>query len=107
MHRKSYAQMFLSKPNSWSRRSGWPYPGDLDDCELLALIDDLTRTLLEILEPLDAEILSRADLEGQTVAQIAREIGRPEPEVAKRLRMAQQSLCRFVVLTLAPVEAAC
>ena len=107
MHKKRYAQTAWPNPDASPRGSGWPHPEGVDDCELLALIDELTRTLLGFLEPLDADILSRADLHGQTVARIAREIGRPEAEVAGRLCAARQSLCRFVVLTLAPVEQPC
>jgi len=86
--------------------SCWPDTSGLDDTELLALIDDMTRTLVGFLDPEDADILSRADLQGQTVALIAHETGRPEAEVEKRLRAARQSLCRFVVLTLPPIERA-
>lgn len=80
---------------------------DLEDPELLALIEDMTRTLLGLLEPDDADILSRADLRGQTIAQIARETGCSNAEAAERLRAARRSLCQFVVLTLAPTERAC
>ena len=104
MHKMKYAQTFLPTSTALPNESGWPHPKDLNDRELLALIDEMTRTLLGFLEPLDADILSRSDLQGQTVARIAREVGRSESEVATRLRAAQQALCRFVVLTLAPVD---
>lgn len=80
---------------------------DLEDPELLALIEDMTRTLLGFLEPEDADILWRAELQGQTIAQIARETGRTKAEAAERLHEARRCLCRFVVLTLAPTECAC
>ena len=86
--------------------SCWPDTSGLDDTELLALVDDMTRTVLGFLDPEDADILSRADLQGQAVALIARDTGRPEADIEKRLLAARQSLCRFVVLTLPPIERA-
>jgi len=105
--KNEHAKAVTVEPKASSHWSCWPDPKGLDDTELLALIDEMTRTLLGFLEPDDADILSRADLQGQTIARIAYETGRPEAEVAKRLRAARQSLCRFVVLTLAPAGRAC
>jgi len=96
----------LPKPNRCSGRSGWPDPKGLSDDDLLALIDSVTRAFLKYLEPLDADILSRADLQGHPIARIMRDTGLAETEVARRLRAARQALCRFVIRTLTPVAPA-
>jgi len=97
----------LPKLRKCREASDWPDPKGLDDDALLALIDRVTETFLEYLEPLDAFILSRADLQGHPVARIIRETGLAEFEVVGRLRASRQSLCRFVMRSLSPVEAAC
>ena len=107
MHRRRREQFILPKSNAHPRGPDWPDPLGLDDDALLALIDALTRTHLGFLDPLDADILSRADLRGQSVARIARETGLSEAEVGKSLWAGRQALCRFVVMTLTPVPAAC
>jgi len=94
----------LPKPSRFSCRSDWPDPKGLNDDDLLALIDSVTKVFLRCLEPLDADILSRADLQGHPIARIIRDTGLGESEVARRLRASRQSLCRFVIRTLTPVE---
>lgn len=106
MH-KNFTTRGVGMPGPGFRRPGWPDPGDLDDSELLALIDDLTREFLETLDPVDADLLARADLQGQSPVRIAAETGLPLAEIALRLRAARQSLCRYVVLTLTPAKPAC
>lgn len=96
----------LPKPGRFSCKSDWPDPKGLNDDELLALIDSVTRAFLRYLEPLDADILSRADLLGHPVARIIHDTGLGETEVARRLRASRQSLCRFVRRTLTPAEPA-
>lgn len=90
-------------PSYWSR---WPDLKNIDDRESFALIEKMTATLLGFLDADDADILSRADLTGQTVEHIARETGRTVTDVEIRLREAREHLCRFVILTLRPLEKA-
>lgn len=94
----------LPKPGGFCGGSGWPDPKGLNDDELLDLIDSVTRRFLSYLEPLDADILARADLRGQTIARIIHDTGLDQAEIAGRLRSARQSLCQFVRHTLKPVE---
>lgn len=85
----------------WSR---WPDLKDIGDRELFELINEMTGTLLGFLDQDDADILSRSDLQGQIPAQIAQETGRTNADVAARLSAARLSLCRFIILTLKPLE---
>ena len=64
MHKMKYAQTFLPTSTALPTESGWPHPKDLNDRELLALIDEMTRTLLGFLEPLDADIFDQPHLSG-------------------------------------------
>ncbi|MBA3910749.1 MAG: hypothetical protein C0524_12915 [Rhodobacter sp.] len=106
MH-KNFTTRGVAMPGPRICRPGWPDPGDLDDSELHALIDALTRGFLETLDPVEADLLARADLQGQPLARIAAETGLPLAEIAPRLRATRQSLCRYVVLTLTPSKSAC
>ena len=92
------------KPGGFCGGSDWPDPRGLNDDELLDLIESVTRRFLSYLEPLDADILARADLRGHPIARIIHDTGLEQAEIAGRLRSARQSLCQFIRHTLKPVE---
>lgn len=85
-----------------SCRSCAPEPDETDDTELKQLFHDLALTLSRLMEQDDADILARSELQGQTISEIASEIGCSHAEAARQLTHAQSCFCQLVVLTLAP-----
>jgi len=77
---------------------------DLDDAELHILFQDLAFTLLELMNPDDADILARFDLRGETLSEIATHFRCSKAEASRRLIHAQRNFCQLVVLTLAPAK---
>lgn len=82
-----------------SCRCAGPEP---EDPELRALFHDLARTLIELMDPADADIVVRTELQGQTTRQIATQIGCSQAEAVQRVKHAQKCFCRIAALSLAP-----
>lgn len=80
-----------------SCRCGIP---DLEDAELRNLFHDLALSLYQLMDPADADILIRADMKGQSLAQIAAGIGCSQAEALRRLKRAQRCFCRLAALSL-------
>ena len=77
---------------------------DPDDAELRALFHDLSLTLFEMMDPADADLLARTDLQGQTPAQIAAQIGCSPAEATRRINDAQRCFFRLVALSFASAK---
>jgi DNA-directed RNA polymerase specialized sigma24 family protein len=77
---------------------------DPEDAELKALFHDLALTLYQLMDPADADILTRAEIQGQTPAQIADQIGCSQVEAARRLAHAQRCFCQLAAQSIAPAN---
>ena len=75
-----------------------------NDPELQRLFLDLSRTIYRLMEPGDAEILMRAELQGQSLSEIAADVGCSRVEATRRLKHAQKCFCRLVVMTVAQMK---
>lgn len=83
---------------------GLPESEDPEDAELCILFQDLALTLLDLMDPDDADILARLELRGQTISEIATLFRCSQAEASRRLIHAQRNFCQMVVLTLVPVK---
>ncbi len=81
-----------------------PDPEASEDAELVQMFHELTLTLSSHMEPDDADILSRSELQDQTLSEIAEQLGCSQAEATFRLKHAHRCLCHLLVLTLAPVK---
>ena len=79
-------------------------PEDPEDAELDQLFQNLALTLLDLMDPDDADILARFELRGQTLSEIAGQFRCSQAEAHCRLTHAQRHFCQLVVLTLAPAK---
>ena len=75
-----------------------------DDAELKRLFQDLALTLFRLMEQDDADILTRFELRGQTLSEIASETGCSRAEATRRLNHAQRCFCQLVILALVPAK---
>jgi DNA-directed RNA polymerase specialized sigma24 family protein len=74
---------------------------DPEDAELRALFHDLAMTLYQLMDPVDADILTRAEMQGQTPEQIADQIGCSQAEATRRLAHAQRCFCQLATQSFA------
>ncbi len=72
---------------------------DPEDAELKALFHDLALSLYKVMDPADADILTRTEMQGQSPAQIAAQIGCSQAEATRRVKHAQRCFCRLVALS--------
>ena len=79
-----------------------PEPECSDDAELKQLTSDLARALFRVMEHQDADILARYEVRGQSLSEIAQDIGCSRSDAIRRLNHAQRCLCELVILTLSP-----
>ena len=77
---------------------------DPEDAELRALFHDLALTLYQLMDPADADILARAEMQGQTPEQIADQIGCSRAEVRRRLAHARQCFCQLAARSFVPAN---
>lgn len=77
-------------------------PDGSDDGELKEILRAFIGTLIELLDPRDAEVVRRAEILGQTPSQIADELNLSEQVVASRLLTGRRCLLHLVMLTLQP-----
>tara|TARA_R110002110_G_scaffold85816_5_gene223952 strand:+ start:6144 stop:6485 length:342 start_codon:yes stop_codon:yes gene_type:complete len=75
-------------------------PDGCDDGELKEILRAFIGTLIELLDPRDAEVVRRAEILGQTPSQIADELNLSEQVVASRLLTGRRTLLHLVLLTL-------
>jgi len=84
------------------RRCCPPGPEYADDAELNQLFNDLAQTLFNVMAYRDADILMRYELRGQSLFEIANDIGCSQGDATRQLTHAQRRFCERVVLTLMP-----
>jgi hypothetical protein len=75
-----------------------------EDADLIRLFQDLELTLLDLMDPDDADILARFELRGETLSEIATQLRCSQAEASCRLIHAQGHFCQLVVLALAPAK---
>jgi len=93
-----------TKRKAGSCRGCAPEPEVSEDAELRRLFHELALTALKLVDQDEADILERFELRGQSVSEIAHEIGCSRVEAARRLDHAQRCFCQFVILTLARAQ---
>lgn len=77
---------------------------DLEDADLIRLFQDLALTLLDLMDPDDADILARFELRGETVSEVAIQLRCSKAQASCRLSHAQSQLYQLVVLTLSQAK---
>ena len=77
---------------------------DLEDGDLIRLFQDLALTLLDLMDPDDADIIARFELRGETVSEVAIQLRCSKAQANCRLSHAQSQLYQLVVLTLAQAK---
>lgn len=77
-------------------------PDGFDEADLEADLRQFVETLIDLLDPLYAEVVRRAELLDQPPAKIAHEMGASERTVASRLGAGRRALLYLVMLTLQP-----
>ena len=79
-------------------------PDTSDDVELERLFGELAQALLVLMDTKDADILTRTELHGQTLSELATHLGCSRTEANRRLNLAQRSLSRLMVQSLASLK---
>jgi DNA-directed RNA polymerase specialized sigma24 family protein len=87
-----------------SCRCGVRDPEAPDDAELEQLFHELALTLFQIMDPDDADMITRSELLGKSLSQISAETGCTRSEAKRRLSHAQRCFCELVALTLSPAK---
>lgn len=75
-----------------------------EDADLIRLFQDLALTLLDLMDPDDADILARFELRGESLSKVATQLRCSQAEASCRLIHAQGHFCQLVVLALAPAK---
>ena len=75
-----------------------------EDADLIRLFQDLELTLLDLMDPDDADILARFELRGETFSEVAIQLRCSKAQASCRLAHAQGHFCQLVVLALAPAK---
>ena len=104
MKQSDFARLTSMGRKTLSCQCGAPALEASEDAELVKLFHDLSLTLTSHMEPDDADILSRSELQDQTLSEIAEQLGCSQAEATFRLKHAHRCLCHLLVLTLAPVK---
>lgn len=79
-------------------------PNTSEDEELNRLFRELVQTLIRQMDTEDVDILTRIELRGQTLTELATQDGCSRTEASRRLNHAQRCLCRHLVMTLASLQ---